>query len=147
MGITITYRACSKCGVEKECNSVNYRAYGPEKDKLRKDCRECENKRTAGYKIDRPHLKRARDAKRRAMKLEATPKWCDLEKVREIYKDRDILVNFFEGELREEFHIDHFYPLQGELVCGLHVPENLIIITKLENLSKNNKHPEDFYVS
>lgn len=50
------------------------------------------------------------------------------DKVRSIYhKAKD-------GE-----HVDHIVPLTNDLVCGLHVSDNLQILSAHDNLSKNNK--------
>lgn len=81
-------------------------------------------------------------AKRRAMKLKATPIWLTEEQhkqIEEFYKkaqDMKLLTG-------EEHHVDHIIPLQGKTVCGLHVPWNLQVITAKENRSKRNTLLED----
>lgn len=70
-------------------------------------------------------------AKRRAKKLKATPAWLSkeqLEEIAKIYETRP-----------EGYHVDHIIPLQGENVCGLHVPWNLQHLIAAENCKKNNK--------
>ena len=37
------------------------------------------------------------------------------------------------------WHVDHIIPLQGELVSGLHVPNNLQVIPWLDNVRKTNR--------
>ncbi len=41
--------------------------------------------------------------------------------------------------------VDHYYPLQGETCCGLHIPSNLRVIPASLNRSKNNKLPEEYH--
>ena len=38
----------------------------------------------------------------------------------------------------EDVHMDHILPLTNELVCGLHVPDNLRVIKAWMNISKGN---------
>lgn len=76
----------------------------------------------------RPGFIAARQAKYRAMRLQQTPKWSDLEKIEEIYRD-----------CPPGFNVDHIVPLQGKNVRGLHVPWNLQIIPAKENRKKSNK--------
>tara|TARA_R110000782_G_C14715834_1_gene403672 strand:- start:6 stop:872 length:867 start_codon:yes stop_codon:yes gene_type:complete len=67
--------------------------------------------------------------------------WADKEMMAEIYKLRDEITK----STGIKHDVDHYYPLQGEIICGLHVPNNMHIITSKENRSKGNKMPEEFY--
>ena len=78
-------------------------------------------------------------AKRRAAKLQRTPKWLseqDLKVIKGFYSIAQMLsrVN------NEEWHVDHKIPLQGVLVSGLHVPSNLQLMRGIENETKRNEY-------
>ena len=80
------------------------------------------------YVLNNRYLKRASEAKRRASKLKATPKFANLNKIKEIYKN-----------CPKGYHVDHIVPLINKNVCGLHVEWNLQYLTPSANLSKSNK--------
>lgn len=83
------------------------------------------------YQNNKPYY-RAKDAKRRAAKLQATPNWADHETIKQIYET-----------CHEGYHVDHIVPLQNDLVCGLHCEFNLQHLTAEENQSKGNKFSID----
>ena len=75
---------------------------------------------------------------RRCRKRNATPCWLNpkqLEDIESFY----ILSSELNKVSSVKFSVDHIIPLSGEIVCGLHVPWNLQILTVQENCSKNNK--------
>jgi len=79
-------------------------------------------------RLNNPHTQRAVTAKYRASQLKATPKFANLKKIKEIYKN-----------CPKGYHVDHIVPLQGKEVCGLHVEWNLQYLTPSENSSKSNR--------
>lgn len=78
---------------------------------------------------------RGLSAKRRAAVTRATPGWADLERIAEIYDQAAMLT----AKTGVEHHVDHYFPIQGRRVSGLHVQNNLQILTATENLRKGNK--------
>ena len=71
-------------------------------------------------------------AEKRAKKRKATPPWADLERIKEIYKNRP-----------DGCHVDHIVPLVSPVVCGLHCEANLQYLPAKENMSKKNKLLEE----
>lgn len=59
-----------------------------------------------------------------------------LEQIKTIYRIASNLELLYP---HNEYQVDHIVPLTNKDVCGLHVPWNLAIINKDENLAKRNK--------
>ena len=89
------------------------------------------------WRSKNPGKRRAYRAKRHAAELLRTPVWADTIKIHQIYK---LAAHMSTPPLL--YHVDHIIPLQGKTVSGLHVPENLQILTAPENMSKHNKYVE-----
>ena len=62
------------------------------------------------------------------LKIKALPKWANLDKIKEIYKN-----------CPKGYQVDHIIPLQGKNVCGLHIETNLQYLTPSENRIKGNR--------
>lgn len=75
--------------------------------------------------------------KRWAAKLRAKPAWADFDAIEAVYVEAARLTR--ETGIRHE--VDHIYPLQSDVVCGLHCEANLQILTKADNIRKHNRMP------
>jgi len=74
---------------------------------------------------------------RQRKKLErfATPQWANKFYISEIYS----LARLRTKILGEKYEVDHIIPITHNLVCGLHVENNLQVIKSKENRKKSNK--------
>ena len=85
---------------------------------------------------------RADTKARRRKHRSATPPWLtqvQKKQTRELYK---IAITMTQTT-GEQYVVDHIYPLRSDVVCGLHVPWNLRVVTQTENLRKSNSLPDD----
>ena len=67
-------------------------------------------------------------AKRRAALLQRTPPWANMEKIAFFYEYRPA-----------GYEVDHVLPLQGDVVSGLHIAENLQLLPMEVNRAKSNR--------
>lgn len=74
-------------------------------------------------------------AKRRSLKKQAIPPWANIKAIAKIYKEAHELTK----NTGIAYTVDHIYPLQSKYMCGLHVENNLQILTKSENSIKGNR--------
>lgn len=89
------------------------------------------------WQLANPDKCNAATAKRRALKLKATPIWADSEKIaiEEMYslaKQLTIITGI-------KHQVDHIVPLNSDIVQGLHCLANLQILCAKENISKGNR--------
>ena len=91
------------------------------------------------YSRKNPDKNRAKEARRRASKLNATPSWLTDEQKAHINRTYK-LAQMMQDITGDKYHVDHIVPLQGKDVCGLHVPQNLQVLRADLNLSKSNSH-------
>ena len=91
------------------------------------------------WKLRHPDEVKASTKHRRDKHKQATPPWLTAEhknQIRQLYLDAMAATRV----TGVAYVVDHVVPLRGEGVCGLHVPWNLRVVTREENLKKSNKH-------
>lgn len=75
---------------------------------------------------------------RKAARLQRTPAWLtefDKLKIECYYSIAAMLTRVN----NEQWEVDHVLPLRGKTVSGLHVPNNLQVLRKIENMRKGNR--------
>lgn len=90
------------------------------------------------YAKNHPEKTNARAMKRIACKLNATPDWLTKQQYDEIETFYKTSIEISKNT-QIPHQVDHIIPLQGKNVCGLHVPWNLQVISKLDNIKKGNR--------
>ena len=122
--------------------AAGVRYYEKNKDivKAKAQARPLEHQRRYKEKYRKANPEKARivcNARRRRYR-EATPSWLTTEQkdnIKQLYIEAQKLTEL----TGVRYEVDHIIPLINDIVCGLHVPWNLQVIPKLENLKKANK--------
>ncbi len=117
-----------------------WRAKNPEIVKARNDADKKLNKEKhkivrAKYGAANPDKINALTAKRRAARLNATPRWFEKSAIDWLYLDS--------STSPEYSAVDHDIPLNNDIVCGLHCFDNLQVLTFSENSKKSNNFDQD----
>lgn len=150
-------KACSKCGALKELTA--FYARPGSKDGHRADCKVCRDGVITNWNAGNPGKKvaasiasvkrkpdRARAAWRRWQKANAaqclarnaarrgrietaTPPWANLAAIERMYVEAH----------SRGMHVDHILPLRGRTVSGLHVHNNLQLLSARDNCAKGNR--------
>ena len=90
------------------------------------------------HKTANPDMYREMVSLRRRRFRQATPKWLSAEQKMEVRLKYRLAIEL-SRRTGVRHAVDHIVPLQGETVCGLHVPWNLEVLTQEENLKKYNR--------
>ena len=100
---------------------------------------EDKNRYRLAWRAANKDLVTADNRNRKRRHREATPPWVTLaqrNEMRALYRVAMQLTR----TTGVPYVVDHIVPLRSPVVCGLHVPWNLQVMTRDDNLKKSNKH-------
>lgn len=117
--------------VKRKSNERTKRNYH---EKYKFDDNYQESQRT--WRKENPDKLHEMSARRRAAQLNSIPSWLSKEQLEEISK-------IYKEAQEDGLTVDHKIPLQGNGVCGLHVPWNMQLMTLEDNTSKYNNYDPD----
>lgn len=154
-------RACKSCNVEKPLSDQHWptRKLPSGNRTHRHICKLCSNDQLRDKALERMRRLRAADGgvgSRKAVtkwkranptlrvahreggilnrvSIQQRPRWGNRPAMQEFYRTARLL-----RDMGADVTVDHIIPLFGELVCGLHVLNNLNLISKAENSAKGN---------
>lgn len=133
----IGLRKCNECGILHPVSN-----FYTDTVRVLYICKECDRKRSSIYRSNnvevckerqKQHYKNnkesyiTRNIKYKTHRELATPPWANIDIIRRIY------------DCAEGDHVDHIIPLQGDLVCGLHVETNMQYLSPEDNKSKGSR--------
>lgn len=132
----IFQRMCSS-----KCVKANYALNNPEKNKASKHKYATANREkhaiaTEKYRKENPGYYREYQSLRTRYVTQAKPKW--LNEWEEFF-----ITELYDLAVKRKLHVDHIVPIKHPLVCGLHVPWNLQLLSPTENFIKSNKFNAD----
>lgn len=97
------------------------------------------NARNREWRSNNKHIVNFHSAKRHTDKKNRMPAWLT-EEDKKIIQDMYQVASTLTKVTGHEWHVDHVIPLRGKNVSGLHVPYNLQVIPREENIKKHNNY-------
>jgi hypothetical protein len=91
------------------------------------------------HRLENPGMYAEHFKMRQTRKRKAMPTWADRDAIKALYRQSAFATRM----TGIEYHVDHYFPLKSDVVCGLHNEFNLRIVPATVNLSKANKMPSE----